>query len=147
MNRMLYATLAVSLLACATGASAARTTETFKGEIDVCTSASPSCFGSDFVHFSAGSMHVSLRNRGYDERSFQYQVEFDNSSDCDVTIGSTMLRHGDTLNAETLDFGNIDLQPRQSLESGENNFTLSRSESEKYVSVKFTYHGIASCPK
>lgn len=117
----------------------------FSGEMNICVNAGPNCFGLDFPRFDGGALTVSFRNRGFDEQSFQYTVEFTNQSDCDITIGSTMIRHGETLNAQTLDFGNIGLGARQSRESPTRTFSPSPAESAKHNSVVFTYSGIASC--
>ena len=127
-------------------ASPARAAEHIKGEIKVCISPGSNCSGFDTAYFGGGSLSVKVRNQGYDDTGFDYTVEFDNRSRCEITIGTTMMRHGRTLNAQTLDFGNIDLAPGESRESGERRFSPSREESQKYEFVKFTYSGLASCP-
>ncbi|MEZ5462797.1 hypothetical protein [Dokdonella sp.] len=89
----------------------------------------------------------TVRYQSHDDKSFKYSVEFDNRTRCNVTVGTTMMRHGNTLNAQTLDFGNIELEPMESRESKVMSFSPSKSESQKYEMVKFTFSGVATCGK
>lgn len=80
-----------------------------------------------------------------DAGTIRYKVEFDNQSDCDITIGSTLLKQGSS-NVNTLDWGNIEIPARISKTSSTHTFHFYKRESERYNSMNFNYNGLASCP-
>ncbi|MBX3648245.1 MAG: hypothetical protein KF766_11325 [Rhodocyclaceae bacterium] len=119
--------------------------EAFKGSITLCSHANGACMGGarffDYVHVKAGTVEAHVIPQDRDDASFTYTVRFSNRTACKANIGSTIMQHGDTLNAQTLDFGNIELEAGQARESSSRRFTLSRSQSEKGVPVEFRFSG------
>lgn len=126
-------------------AESAASVHHINGKIQLCLVAGAGCWGAHTSYFVGGELEVRVLEVEYDDVRFDYQVRFANASDCRITIATTMMRHGDTLNAQTLDFGNLYVNPRQTELSRMMSFTPSRSEGARYSFVVFSYSGLATC--
>ncbi len=123
--------------------------ENFDEEFSICSKPSTiSCDETERIRF--GDIYDSLTIRfnttsaDEDSNTIDYKVEFDNNTDCDVTIGSTLLRHGDSI--DNLDWGNIEINANSSKTSKRHTFYFSNRDSDKYDDLTFSLNGLASCP-
>lgn len=129
-------------------------TDYFDEEYSICLSPTSSiesitCNKSksiDFEHGGYGSFDVSFKTVDYDDdkKTLDYTVEFDNRTNCDVIVTSTMLRHGN--NVSTLDMGTIDVESKQSRKSSVHTFYVSQRMEDAIKHLDFSLNGLAKCP-
>lgn len=139
----------VALVMAFSSASSVQAVQSFKGDAPICISPSLSCSASTSVWLPGGALRAEIRHRGFDNGnfSFDYVGEFTNNSRCRITIGSTLLRHGESnMAVQTLDWGLIQLDPGQSVRSQSvRTFRMSREQSERLQFVRLTFSGLANC--
>lgn len=136
--------LAILLCLSALSASSQALGKVFSESKSLCiTPSAISCGDLMTIRLDAGNFYVDIDALDADEDAFSldYSVELDNSSSCGIVIGSTMLRHGDTLKAQTLDFGTIELEPGETRRSQRRTFRFSREAAEDFDHVVFSING------
>ncbi len=123
--------------------------KSFDEDFSICISPSTiSCNETEHIRFADIYSSLTVRfitsNADEEANTIDYKVEFDNKTDCDVTIGSTLLEHGSS--KSTLDWGSIEINANRSKTSKRHTFHFSNREKDRFEHLTFAVNGLASCP-